>query len=168
MFTEPSSGMLMDSHEESCWPKAGTRDDEETLFTETRDREITFDAAALIQALSIDHRTDRLINVVGANIIEEFQRAGSTHFNFVEGGLIEQACILARHQMFVTDRARPILPRPALRLVAVIRFLFIDPEPVRAFPSELFAERNSRGRANDNKLERAADRAATCVPRRGK
>src|ERR1700690_2045490 len=42
--------------------------------------------------------------------------------------------------MFVTDRARPILARPTLRFVTVRRFLFINPEPVRAFPSKLFAE----------------------------
>jgi len=48
--------MLMDSHEEIMLPKAVPVMMRKRCSPRRRDREITFDAAALIQALSIDHR----------------------------------------------------------------------------------------------------------------
>src|SRR5215212_534822 len=46
--------------------------------------------------------------------------------------------------MFVANGARPVMMRPAERLVTVRRFLFVGLEPVRSFPAELFTERTAQ------------------------
>src|SRR6266487_486246 len=46
--------------------------------------------------------------------------------------------------MFVANGARPVVTRPALRLMTVSRFLFVGLEPIRSFPAKLFAERTTQ------------------------
>ena len=70
-------------------PECRAGDDEETLFGQTCDGEIAFDPTALVQALCINDRTNRLVNIVGADIVQESQRARPAYFKFIERGLIE-------------------------------------------------------------------------------
>src|SRR5215216_3868110 len=46
--------------------------------------------------------------------------------------------------MFVANGARPVVMRPAERLMTVRRFLFVGLEPVRSFPAKLFSERTAQ------------------------
>jgi len=80
-------------------------DDEEALLAEPRNGEVAFDAAALVEALCLNDCADGHVNLVGADVFEELQRAGPAHFEFVERGFIEKTCVLACHQMFVADGA---------------------------------------------------------------
>src|SRR4030095_1824347 len=109
-------------------------DDEEASFRQACDGEITFDAAAFIQALCIYNRSNGLINTVGANIVQEFQRPGAAHFQLIERSFIEQTRILTCREMLVSDGPRPVMTRPAFRLMPMSRFLFIKVEPIRPFP----------------------------------
>ena len=93
--------------------KSRAGDDQEALVRQAGDGEVALDAAALVQALGVDHRANRHVDLVGADIVEEFERAGAAHFDLVEGGLVEQAGVLARLQMLVADRARPVVVRPS-------------------------------------------------------
>ncbi len=120
--------------------KRGASDDEEAILRESRDGEITFNAAAFIERLSVSNRADGLIHFVGANCVEEVQRARAAYFKFVERSLVEESRVFARHQMFVTNRATPIVTRPAFGFVTMRRQFFIRLEPVRAFPAHFFAE----------------------------
>ncbi len=49
---------------------------EEAFLCDAVDREVAFDAAALVQALGIDHRANGLVDVVGADAVQEGERAG--------------------------------------------------------------------------------------------
>ena len=115
-------------------------DDEEAVFSKSSDREITFDAAAFVETLSVCDRANRLVHFICANVVEETQCARSSHFKFIERCFVKKACIFAGHQMLIPDGARPIMTRPAFWLVAVSGEFFILFIPVWAFPSHLLAE----------------------------
>ncbi len=83
----------------------GAGDEEEAVFGEAGDGHIGFDAAAFVEALRVNNGVDRDIHLVGADVVEEFQRAGSAHFEFVEGGFVEETGVFAGHQVFVADGA---------------------------------------------------------------
>ena len=85
--------------------ESGSRDDQEFLLPEARDGEVGFDPAAFVEALGVDDRAGGRVNLVGADVVEERERARAAHFEFVERGLVEQARVLARHQVFVADGA---------------------------------------------------------------
>ena len=70
-------------------------DDEEAIFRKPSDGEITFDSAALVQALCINDCSNGLINIVRANMVQEFQCTGAAHLQFIERCFIEQTRILA-------------------------------------------------------------------------
>src|ERR1041385_4759679 len=126
----------------------------ETFLPDAIDCEVAFDAAALVQALSVDHRPHRLVDVVGADPVEEGKGTGSAHFDLVERGLVEQTRDRPRLQVFMSDGARPVVVRPAERFVSMRRFLFVGLEPVRSFPAELFAERTAQVAQTDRKSTR--------------
>ncbi len=76
-------------------PEGRAGDDKEALLGQAGDGEIALDPAALVQAFGIDDRSDRLVDVVGADIVQEGQRAGTAHFKFIERSFIEQTGIRA-------------------------------------------------------------------------
>src|SRR5688500_11819976 len=96
-------------------------DDKEAIVCEARDGEVTFDAAALVQALCINNRSNGLIDIVRANIVQEFQGAGSAHLQFIERCFVKETRVLASHKVFIPDGTRPIMARPAFRFMAVSR-----------------------------------------------
>ena len=65
-------------------PERCAGDDQEAIFCEAVDSEVAFDAAALVQALRVGHRADGLVDVIGADAVEEGEGAGSAHFDLVE------------------------------------------------------------------------------------
>ncbi len=73
-----------------------TGNDKEALLGQAGDGEIALDPAALVQALGVDDCSDRLVDLVGAYIVQESQRARPAHLKFVERGLVEQTGVLAR------------------------------------------------------------------------
>ncbi len=66
-----------------------TGDDKEAVLSQTGNSEVALDPAALVQAFGIDDRPDRLVDFVGAHIVQESQRTRSAHFKFIERGFIE-------------------------------------------------------------------------------
>ena len=59
----------------------------------------------LVQTLGVNDRAHRLVDVIGAYIIQEFQCARTAHLEFIERGLVEQPRVFTGHQVFVTDGA---------------------------------------------------------------
>ena len=80
-------------------------DDQEALLRQAGDGEVALDAAALVEALGVDHRANRLVDLVGAHVVQELERSRTAHLDLVEGGLVEQTGVLACHQVLVADGA---------------------------------------------------------------
>ena len=123
--------------------KGGTGDDKETVFCQAGDGEVALDSTALIQALGVDDRTHRLIDIIGADMVEESQRTWAAHLKLIEGSFVKQASVLAGHQMFITDGTRPVVVRPAFGFMTMACFLFVRFEPVGAFPAGLLSKMSS-------------------------
>ena len=77
-------------------------DNKEAFVSKPRDGEITFDAAAFVETLSVDQIPNRYINLISTNTVEELQCPRSAYFKFVEGGFVKETRIFTCHQMFVT------------------------------------------------------------------
>ena len=83
--------------------KCRARNNEEAIFRKAGDREIAFDAATFVETLGVDQMSNRHVNLIRADGVEEIQGARSTHFEFVERSFVEEASVFTGHQMFVTN-----------------------------------------------------------------
>ena len=130
-------------------------DDKEAVVFQSGNGEVAFDPAALVQALSVDDRPNRLVDIVGAHVVQEFQSAGAADFELVEGCLIKQTSIFAGLDVLVSNSARPVVTRPAFRLMTMRGFLFVGFEPVGAFPAGLLAKVAAQVAQSDSKWGKA-------------
>jgi hypothetical protein len=63
--------------------KCGPSDNEEAVFGKAVDGEVTFDAAAFVEALGVNEIADGHINLVGADVVEEASAPGPRTSNLL-------------------------------------------------------------------------------------
>ena len=87
-----------------------TRHDKKAIFSQTRDGQVRFDAAALIEPLRIDDLAWRDVDIIGADTVQNFQRIAAFDRILRKGGLVEEDAILHQLLGFVIGARKPVLP----------------------------------------------------------
>ena len=100
-----------------------------------------------VEQLGVDDRSDRPVDVVAADPLEERQGTRARDLELRERRLVEQPRGRARRERLRRDRGRPVPAGPAARTQRLERRTAAEPrvvrvrlEPVRPLPARLLAE----------------------------
>ena len=112
-------------------------DEEESGFGKPRDGQVALDAAARVEHLRVDDLSGRDVHVVGAQSLQESQCVAALNPDLAEGGHVEHADAGAHGHVLVASIVEPVLPLPAIAVLALLPFAG---EPVGALPAGRLAE----------------------------
>ena len=132
----------------------GRSDDHEFIRGETRDGQVGFDAAVLIQPLRVDDAARGNIDVRARQTVQEGASVFTLHEEFREAGLVEQGDGIAHCEAFFAAVVEPVLAAIA---VFVLRVGARRGIPVRAFPTSGLTHAGARG--HETVVQRRAARA---------
>ena len=124
--------------------KGRARHTQEAVCAGARHGKVALDAAARVERLRVHHRANRPVHIVGADVLQKGQRAGTAHFQLAEGCFVKDGSAVARSQMLHTNGSRPVVGSPARRLVPVLRRRCVRLKPVGPLPAKLFTKRRTQ------------------------
>ncbi len=120
-------------------PHAAAGQNPEAVVLQAADGQVGHDAAAAVAERGVDHRTDRAVDAVGGDRLQEAQRPWPADLDLGKGAQVEQPAAGARRQMFGALDARPVTGRPALPMRNLVVKLFqqagVGFIPLRHFPA---------------------------------